>query len=104
MVNCNEKWNSVGKVGGVTKTGAQRRLEEVRRKIRMGIYEYEDSSVTIEILEEDYIKYVRDIKQLRTWKKRKEQLQTLKAFFQGKKLSQITQSMLRTLNPIGYKD
>jgi integrase len=89
-VNGKIRWEAVGKFGIVTKTVAQRRLEEVKRKIRMGINEYEDANVTLEILEEDYIKYVRDIKQLRTWKKRKQQLQTLKAFFQGKKLSHIT--------------
>lgn len=89
-VNGKIKWEAVGKFGIVTKTIAQKRLEEVKRKIRMDIYDYEDANVTLESLEDDYIKYVRDIKQLRTWKKRKQQIQTLKAFFQGKKLSQIT--------------
>ena len=51
MLNSNEKWNSVGKVGGVTKTGAQRRFEEIRRKIRMVICEFEDANATLETLE-----------------------------------------------------
>lgn len=88
-VNGKDKWESVGKIGQVTKLVAQRRLEDKRRKIRMGVYEYEDN-ITLEDLEHDYIKYVEQTKQLRTWKKRKEQIKTLKAFFNGKKLNQIT--------------
>lgn len=106
-VDGKEKWESAGKAGEVTKAVTQRKLEEKKRKIRMGVYEYEDSNVTLEILEEDYIKHVRDIKQLRTWPKREQHLRTLKAFFQGKKLPQITpkdiedfkSSRLQTIRP-----
>ena len=88
-INGKDKWQSVGKVGEVTKTVAQRRLEEVKRKIRMGIYDYEENA-TLESLEDNFIKYVKDTKNLRTWKKRKEQLKTLKTFFQDKTLNRIT--------------
>lgn len=88
--NGEEKKESIGKVGEMTKAVAQRRLEDVKRKIRMGVYGYEDANATLETLEDDYIAYVRDIKQLRTWKKRKEQLRTLKYFFHGKRFTQIT--------------
>ncbi len=46
------------KAGSSNEDCFQRRLEEIKRKIRMGIYEYEDTNVTLETLEDDYIKYV----------------------------------------------
>lgn len=106
-VDGNEKWESAGKVGEVTKAVAQRKLEDKKRKIRRGLYEYEDSNVTLETLEEDYIKHVKDTTKLRTWKKREQQLRTLKAFFKDKKLPQITpkdiedfkSSRLQTIRP-----
>ncbi len=71
----------------------------------MGISEYED--ITLEELEKDYIRYVKDIKKLRTWKKREEHLHTLKAFFKNKILRDTTpkdiedfkSSRLETLKP-----
>jgi integrase len=89
MVNGKDNWESVGRVGEVTKAVAQRREEEIKRKIRRGLYEYEDD-ITLSDLEHDYIKYVEETKQLRTSKKRKEQLKTLKAYFQDNTLNRIT--------------
>jgi len=90
MVNGKDKWESVGRIPEVTKAVAQRRNEEIKRKIRMGIYEYEDINITLDSLENDYIRYVRDIKQLRTWRQRKQHLKTLKDFFKDKLINQIT--------------
>jgi integrase len=87
-VDGKEKWESVGKVGVVTKMVAQRKLEDVRKKIRRGVYGHED--VTLEELESDYIEYIKNVKKLRSWKDRETHLKVLKAFFGGKKLSQIT--------------
>jgi len=84
-VNGKDIWRSVGKVGEVTKTVAQRRLEEEKRKLRMGIYDYED--VTLEELEEDYLKYLAEVKELRSWSGRAQHLNTLKSIFKGKKLT-----------------
>ncbi len=89
-LNGKDKWESVGKVGDITKTVAERKLQEVKRKIRMGVYEYEDENTTLESLENEYITHVKEIKELRTWKKRKQHYQTLKAFFKDKTLCQIT--------------
>ena len=88
-VNGKDKWESVGKVGEVTKLIAQRRLEDIKRKIRKGIYDYEDNT-TIESIEDEYIKHLRDIKKLRTLKDRERDIKTLKDFFKNKLLSQIT--------------
>jgi len=87
-VNGRDIWRSVGKVGEVTKTLAQRRLEEEKKKLRMGIHDYKD--VTLEELEEDYLKYLAEVKELRSWRGRAQHLNKLKSFFKGKKLTQIT--------------
>ena len=89
MINGKDKWKSVGKVGEVTKAVAQRKEEETKRKIRRGVYDY-DEDIILSDLEHDYIKYVEETKQLRTSRKRKEQLRTLKAYFQDKILNRIT--------------
>jgi len=54
-------------VGDVTKAVAHRCEEEIRRKIVRGVYEYQDN-VTLEDIENNYIKYVKDTKKLRTYK------------------------------------
>ncbi len=98
-------WKALGPVGIITKTQAKRMDDEQRRRLRLGIGDYED--VTLEDLEKDYIRHVKDIKKLRTWKKRAEHLRTLKAFFKDKILTQITpkdiedfkSSRLETLKP-----
>jgi hypothetical protein len=89
MVNGQDAWESIGKVGEVTKAVAQRREEEIKRKIRMGVYEY-DENVTLERLENDYLRYVKETKQLRTWGKRKEHMRMLKDYFKDKTLNKIT--------------
>lgn len=86
VLNGKETWKSAGKVGEITKTVAQKMLEDIKRNIRMGTYQYDVKNITLESLEKDYINYVRNIKQLRTWKKRVEQINTLKQFFGEKEL------------------
>ncbi|MDA2920701.1 Arm DNA-binding domain-containing protein [Desulfobacterota bacterium AH_259_B03_O07] len=54
-INGKDKWESVGKVGDVTKLVAQRKLERIKGKIRMGLYEYQDN-ITLAELENDHIK------------------------------------------------
>ena len=76
--------------GAITKTVAQKMLEDIKRNIRMGTYQYDLVNVTLESLEKDYINYVRNLKQLRTWKKRVEQINTLKQFFDNKELINYT--------------
>jgi len=87
-VDGKEKWESVGKVGVVTKMVAQRKLEDIKKKIRRGVYGHED--VTLEELECDYIEYIKNVKKLRSWKHRAQHLDKINSFFKGKKLLQIT--------------
>ena len=86
VLNGKETWKSAGKVGEITKTVAQKMLEDIKRSIRMRTYQYDVKNITLESLEKDYINYVRNIKQLRTWKKRVEQIKTLKQYFGDKEL------------------
>jgi len=90
VINGKETWKSAGKVGEITKTVAQKMLEDIKRNIRMGIYQYDVKNITLESLEKDYIDYIRNIKQLRTWKNRSEHINTLKKFFSDKQLINYT--------------
>jgi len=65
--NGKEKWKTAGKVGEITKTVAQKMLEDIKRSIRMGTYQYDVKNITLESLEKDYINYVKNISQIRTW-------------------------------------
>lgn len=90
-LNGEEKKESVGKVGEVTKATANARLEERKRQIRLG--QTDSIGVKIPILQdfsESYISYVRDVKQNRSWKCAVQYLGHLKRTFAEKKLSQIT--------------
>ena len=87
--NGKDVWESIGRVGEVTKAVAHRREEEQKRKIRMGVFEYQEN-ITLEDIENDYIKYVEHTKKLRTYKKREGHLKTLKGYFEDKTLNKIT--------------
>jgi len=65
-INGKDKWESAGKVGEVTKAVAEKKLQDIKRRINMGVYEYEDVNISLESLEEDYIKHVKQVKELRT--------------------------------------
>jgi len=69
VINGKETWKSAGRVGEITKTVAQKMLEDIKRNIRMGTYQYDVKNITLESLEKDYINYVRNIKQSRTFNK-----------------------------------
>jgi len=90
VLNGKEKWKSAGRVGEITKTVAQKMLEDIKRSIRMGIYQYDVENINLESLEQDYINYVKNIKQIRTWDKRVEHMNTLQAFFGDKQLINYT--------------
>ena len=90
-VDGQEKKESVGKVGTVTKTVAQTRLEERKRQVRLGQLDMINAEIpTLEVFTETYIEYVRDIKQNRSWKSAILYLNSLNKRFGKKKLSQIT--------------
>jgi len=91
QLNGHDKWESIGQVGVVTKTVAQNVLRERKRQILLGQYDMISAEIpTIEEFEKEYITYIRDIKNNRSWKLAEYYLSTLKQFFFDKKLSQIT--------------
>lgn len=86
-----EKKESVGKVGRITKTIAQTRLEERKRQVRLGQLNMLDSKIpTLENFSGTYIEYVRDIKCNRSWKSAVQYLKTINKKFGKKKLSSIS--------------
>jgi len=89
--NGKEKWESVGKVGVVTKTMAQAKLEEKKRQVRRGELDMIGAKIpTLSEFAKDYLEHIRDIKQNRSWKSAIHYLNQLKNYFGNKKLSQIT--------------
>ncbi len=67
-VNGKIKWESVGKVGVVTKDVARFRLEERRRQIRLGQLDMIGVEIpTLIEFAEEYIKYVQNVVRKRSW-------------------------------------
>ncbi len=90
-MNGKDKWESVGEVGIITKTIAQRRLEERKRQVRLGQMDMIGSDIpTLNTFSQDYINYVRDVKKKRSWSRDKELLTSLCKYFGNKKLSEIS--------------
>ncbi|HEX3034708.1 MAG TPA: tyrosine-type recombinase/integrase [Thermodesulfobacteriota bacterium] len=90
-INGEEKKESIGKVGIVTKTVAQAKLEERKRQIRLGQLDMIGAKIpTLNEFAEEYIKHVRDVVKKRSWKRDELCLRHLKGFFGDKKLSEIT--------------
>ncbi len=90
-VNGKEKKESIGKVGEVTKAVAQAILGERKKQIRLG--QYDMLGVDIPSLSEfsdEYIAYIRDVKQNRSWKGAVQYLNHLIPYFKDKKLSEIS--------------
>jgi len=90
-MNGNMKWESVGKVGVVTKDVARARLEERKRQVRLGQLDMIGAKIpTLSNFSDAYIKYQKDVKKKRSWKRDVLSLKYLKSFFGTKKLSEIT--------------
>ena len=89
-VNGKDKWESVGKVGEITKTVAESILAEKKKQIRLGTYEIMNTDIpTINEFSSDYYKYIKDIKQIRSYERTKIVLDRFKKFYGSKKLNEI---------------
>jgi len=103
--NGKEKWESVGKVGQVTKTMAQAKLEEKKRQVRRGELDMIGAIIpTLSEFVDEYIAYVRDVKQKRSWSRDRELLSTLCKYFGDKKLSGITPKDLEDYKLVRMKE
>lgn len=95
-INGKEKWESVGKVGVVTKTFAQQVLNERLRQIRMGQEDHILNDVpTLSNYKGEYIKYKRDVKKNRSWQRDILSLKHLEKYLGNSKLSSITSKQIK---------
>ncbi len=91
MLNGKMKWESVGKVGNVTKTVAEALLAERKKQIKLGqLDEIRADIPTLPDFAKEYLHYVKDVKKKRSWKKDEVTLRHMIDFFGNKKLSQIS--------------
>jgi len=91
LANGKEKWESIGKVGIMTKEVARSRLDERRRQVRLGQLDQIGAEVpTLSEFASEYLSYVRDIIAKRSWKRDGLSLTHLNSFFEDRKLSAIT--------------
>jgi len=82
---------SVGKKGLITKTQARLYEQELKRKIKMGQLDMVKADIpTLNEFRIDYLEYVKDVKQKRSWRRDQELLEPLCKLFGNKKLSDIT--------------
>lgn len=85
------KRETIGKPPTVTKTFAREVLKKRERQVKLGQFDMIEAKIpSISEFEVEYMKYIRDIKQNRSWQSTLHYLKHLKSFFGGKKLSQIT--------------
>jgi len=104
-VNGKEKWESIGRVGLVTKTVAQTVLEQRKREVRLGRFDIVNAKIpTLNEFKDEYITYVRDVKRKSSWKRDKELLVPLCKIFGNKKLSEITAKDLEDFKLIRLKE
>lgn len=82
---------SIVKKGLVTKTQARQVEQELKRKIKIGQWDLMQAEIPIlNEFKNEYLDYMRDVKQKRSWKRDKELLDPLCRLFGNKKLSEIT--------------
>jgi len=90
-LNGKDKWESVGEVGIVTKAVARALLDERKRQIRRGELNIIGAKIpTLSNFTKEYIKYQKEVKQKRSWKRDVIALDNIIKLFGDKKLSEIT--------------
>jgi len=81
---------SIGKRGIMTKTIAREILQKKERQVKLDQYDMLDAEIpTLADFTNDYLSYVRDTINKRSWKRDELCLRHLKAFFKYRKLSNI---------------
>jgi len=92
-LNGKDKWESVGKVGDITKAVAQAKLAERKRQIALGQYEQIGANIpTLLEIRDEYLSYKKDVIRNRSWKRNENSMRHLINFFGDYKLSSITPS------------
>lgn len=84
-------WESVGKVGIVTKDVARTRLEERKRQVRLGQLDMIGTRIpTLSEFIAEYLAYIRDVKQIRSHDRSGYAVAHFTKLYGNKKLSEIT--------------
>jgi len=105
LLNGKDKWELVGEVGIVTKAVAQARLAERKRQIRLGQLDLIGADIpTLSDYTDDYITYLRDIKQNKSWACAVYYFKKINQHLGDKKLSQITCGDIDDYKLIRLKD
>src|SRR3990167_5499383 len=82
---------SIGKVGQITKTVARQFESGLKKKLRLGQLDMIQADIpTLNEITHDYLVYVRDVANKRSWKRDAELLKPLCKIFGSKKLSDIS--------------
>jgi integrase len=96
---------SVGKVGQVTKTVARQVENELKKKIRLCQLEMVQADIpALNEIKGDYLAYVRDVKNKRSWKRDEELLKPLCKLFGSKKLSDISTKDIEEFKLVRIKE
>ena len=89
-VNKKPKWESIGKVGEVTKAVADAILAERKKQIRLGTYEMMRATIpTLKEFSDEYLDYVKNVKKKRSWEKDRVILRHMNIYFKNKNLTDI---------------
>jgi len=90
-MNGKMKWESAGKVGLITKTVAQARLEKRKRQVRLGEFDMVIAKIPIasDFIPE-YIYFIREVKKNRSHDRSRQALDHFSKLYGDKKLNEIT--------------
>jgi len=105
QLNGKDTWESIGRVGQITKHVAQTILSERERQIRLGQLDMIETEIpTLNDFSNEYIVYARDIKKKRSWTRDQELLNNLCKYLGNKKLSEINSIDLEEYKAIRLKE
>jgi integrase len=96
---------SIGKAGQVTKAVARQVESELKKKVRLGQLDMIEAEIpTLNEIKEEYLAYVRDVSQKRSWKRDEELLRPLCKLYGNKRLSDISTKDLEEFKSLRLKE
>jgi len=94
-VNKKPKWESIGKVGEVTKTVAEAVLAEKKKQIKLGLYDMLSADIpTFSEYKDEYHYYIKDIKQIRSHIRTKQVLDRFQSNYGSYRLNEISSEVI----------
>ena len=96
---------SIGKAGQVTKAVARQVESELKKKLRLGQLDMIEAEIpTLNEIKDEYLAYVRDVSQKRSWKRDEELLRPLCKLYGNKRLSDISTKDLEEFKSLRLKE